>query len=93
MVLIDTPPSLVVSDSVLLAANVEANVLMVVEANRSHRNSVLRAKERFTDIHYEVMGAVLNNANPRDDDYYGYRNSYYYYSTDEQSKKEKQGTP
>jgi len=89
VVLFDTPPCLVVSDSMLLAANVQANVLLIVEANRSRRSAVLRAKERFTNIHYDVMGAILNNANPRDEDYYGYRNNYYYYYNEEQDKKEK----
>lgn len=79
VVIFDTPPCLVVSDSVLLATATGASVMLVIEAGRTRRNMAVRAKERFTNIEYPIMGAVLNGVNARDEDYYGYQ-GYYYYS-------------
>jgi len=85
IVIFDTPPVLVVSDAVLLAKQLDAEVVMVVAANRTRRNAALRAKERYTDTGHEIAGVVLNGVKPSDLDYYGYQGYYYYYS-DETNK-------
>lgn len=79
VVIFDTPPVLVVPDSMMITEGVDGNVVLVVEANRTKRSAATSAKERFTDVGYEVMGAVLNRAASGDLDYYGYQ-GYYYYS-------------
>ncbi len=79
VVIFDTPPVLVVPDGMMITERVEGNVVLVVEANRTKRSAAISAKERFTDVGHEVMGAVLNRAAPSDLDYYGYQ-GYYYYS-------------
>ncbi len=79
VVIFDTPPVLVVPDSMMITEGVDGNVVLVVEANRTKRSAAISAKERFTDVGYEVMGAVLNRAASGDLDYYGYQ-GYYYYS-------------
>lgn len=78
VVIFDTPPSLIVSDSVLLATTSKAHVILVVEAGRTRRGSAIRAKERFTSIDYPIMGTVFNGVDPRDEDYYGHQGYYYY---------------
>jgi polysaccharide biosynthesis transport protein len=80
IVVFDTPPVLVVSDSMVIAERVQANVVLVIEANRTRRSAALKAKERFTDVDYDITGAVLNRADPKDLDYYGYQGYYYYYN-------------
>lgn len=87
VVIFDTAPVLVVPDSMMIAERVEGNVVLVVEANRTRRTAALRAKERFTDVGYEIIGAVLNRAAPNDLDYYGYQGYYYYYGDSSASSK------
>jgi non-specific protein-tyrosine kinase len=77
IVIFDTPPVLAVSDALLLASASKGNVVLVVEANRTRRGASARAMERFINVGYDVMGVVLNNANPKENDYYGYYYSYY----------------
>lgn len=79
VVLFDTPPSLAFSDAAVLAASVGAKVLLIVNANVTRRGAGLKAKERFTQVGAEVIGSVLNNADTRVDDYYGYGYYGYYY--------------
>jgi polysaccharide biosynthesis transport protein len=77
VVLFDTPPVLTVSDSSVLANVVDANVVLVVEAARTHRGAAIRAAQAFLGLGVHVAGIVLNRLNPRDlDSGYGY---YYYY--------------
>jgi polysaccharide biosynthesis transport protein len=83
IILIDTPPVLVVADSALLAGTIKANVIMVIDANRTRRVGALKAKEQFQQIGIEILGVILNRINPRDEDYgYGYGYGYYYATPD-----------
>lgn len=81
VIIFDSPPCLVVSDSMVLAGAVDGQVVMVVEATKTRRNAAMRAKERFTNIGMEIVGVVLNGTNMRDEDYYGYY-TYYYQSSE-----------
>jgi polysaccharide biosynthesis transport protein len=78
VIIFDTPPVLAVSDSAVLAASIEAKVLLIVNAGRTRRNHALKAKERFQHINVDIAGLVLNGADLRDDDFYGYSYGYYY---------------
>lgn len=79
IVLIDTPPALVVADSSVLAGTVKADVILVLDAEKTRRVGAIRAKEQFDQVGIEVQGAILNRVNPRDEDYgYGYGYGYYY---------------
>jgi polysaccharide biosynthesis transport protein len=66
VVLFDTPPCLVVADSAVLAANVHAKVVLVLEAGRTQRAAAIKAKEQFSHIGRPISGIVLNKANPRE---------------------------
>ncbi len=84
IVLIDTPPALVVADSVVLAGTVKAEVILILDAAKTRRVGALRAKEQFEQIGIEPKGAILNRVNPRDEDYgYGYGYGYYYQTPDQ----------
>lgn len=75
VVLLDTPPSLVVTDSVVLAARAKADVLMVVDCNNTRRGAALRMKELFVYAGVIIRGLVVNRVNPRDE---RYKSSYRY---------------
>lgn len=79
IVLIDSPPCLALSDSVVLAANTGAEVIMVVDAGRTRRDGAIKAREQFSNIDINVKGVIVNRVNPKDEVYYGYGYGYGYY--------------
>lgn len=86
VVLIDTPPSLVVADTAVLAATSQAEVVLVLDYARTRRGAALKVKEKFNQLDVKIKGVILNRVNPRDDDYeYGY--GYYYYSPTDKNGK------
>lgn len=85
IILFDTPPALVVADSVVLASAIKVPVVMVIEANQTRRGAALRAKEQFDQLGIEVKGIVLNSISQRERGY-GHGYGYYYYYKDPGSK-------
>jgi len=86
IVLIDTPPCLVVADSSVLAATARADVVMVLDCGRTHRSAAAKAKEQFLQVGGSIKGVVVNRVNP-DDEGYGYGYYYYYQPTTNTSSK------
>lgn len=74
IVLVDTPPSLMVADASVLAARTDG-VLMVVNAGKTRRTAIEQAVDSLRQIGARVVGAVLNRVSMR-----GGRGYYYYYS-------------
>ncbi|MBK8026180.1 MAG: polysaccharide biosynthesis tyrosine autokinase [Chloroflexi bacterium] len=82
VVLIDSPPCLMVADATVLAATAKGDVLVVLDASKTRRGAALKAKERFEQLNLEVKGIILNRLNPRDETYeYTYSYGYYYTPT------------
>lgn len=79
VILLDTPPSLLLSDSIVLAASTAAQVLMVVDAGKTRRAATTRVKAMFENVGIDMLGVVLNGINTRDESYYGYGYDSYYY--------------
>lgn len=75
IVVIDSPPVLPVSDAVVLAAQVDAT-LLVTNARKTHRRSLGRAMELLRQVDAPLIGAVLNLASA--DAAYGYGYGYGY---------------
>jgi len=73
-VVIDSPPVLSVTDSVLLAASVD-RVIMVVRSGRTTKAALQRSKDLLINVNASIMGVVVNAVNLNSPDYY-----YYYYS-------------
>ncbi len=88
VVLLDSPPMLVVTDAAVLANQVDG-VLIVAEAGKTRRGMAQRAMENLGKVGANLVGAVLNRLSQRAaGDYYYY---YYYYSEDggEERRKRK----
>ena len=83
LILIDTPPSLVVADANVLAARTDG-VLLVVNADRTRRMAVQQATEGLRQVGASVLGGVLNMVDIRRGggagyySYYGHSYSHYY---------------
>jgi non-specific protein-tyrosine kinase len=74
IVVIDTPPTLVVSDANVLAARA-SGVLMVVNTGKTRRAAVRQAVEGLRKVGANLLGCVLNMVTTR-----GGRSAYYYSS-------------
>jgi capsular exopolysaccharide synthesis family protein len=75
-IIMDSPPVLAVTDSIVLSRLVEG-IILVVGAGGSSRNGVARAVELLKEVNARIVGAVLNNLNVEKERYYYSR--YYYY--------------
>jgi capsular exopolysaccharide synthesis family protein len=74
IVVVDSPPTLVVADANILAARADG-VLMVINTGRTRRAAVQQAAEGLRQVGANLLGGVLNMVDTRRG-----RSSYYYYS-------------
>lgn len=73
--IVDSPPVLAVTDTLLLAGQVQG-VLLVVEAGTTRTDIAREAKEQLVRANARLLGVVLNKVKMQSQDYYYY---YYYY--------------
>jgi capsular exopolysaccharide synthesis family protein len=76
-IIMDSPPVLAVTDSIVLSRLVDG-IILVVGAGASSKNGVTRAVELLREVDARICGAVLNNLNVDKERYYYSR--YYYYN-------------
>lgn len=76
VVVVDSPPLLPVSDTMVLAPEAEA-VLFVIMAGKTPRDVVIRGKTLLADVNAHLSGIVLNNSKGVLPYYYNYK--YYGY--------------
>lgn len=87
-IVIDSPPVLYFADSVILATNVQA-IVMIARANLSSREVVARAKKKMQDVRGNVVGIVLNDV-PLNN--YKYYNNVYYRQLEQAEVEEASGS-
>lgn len=75
VILFDTPPCLLVADTSILAARVKADCILVAQAGRTQRSTILRAVRQFEHIGVNIQGIVLNKVKAADIDH-GYTSQY-----------------
>ncbi len=80
MVLIDTPPTLAVADSSIIAKMAKAQLIVVIESGRTRRGAALRTVQQLSSLSLPVLGVVINRLKRRDQDA-GYGYYYYYYGS------------
>ena len=73
MVVIDSPPLLAVTDAAILST-ITDGVVMVVDAAKSKRRDLVRAREAVEAVGGRVLGVVINRLTKQGSSYY-----YYYY--------------
>ncbi|WP_199620963.1 CpsD/CapB family tyrosine-protein kinase [Paenibacillus alkalitolerans] len=61
VIIIDTPPALTVTDAQIAAAKCDG-VILVVNAGKAKRDSVVKVKEQLEHVKARLLGVVLNNA-------------------------------
>ncbi len=80
IVIVDTPPVLIVPDARVIAQNADA-IVFVVKWDRTQKEQVLGALREFESVGKPVSGLVLNQISPRGMKRYGYGGNYGPYST------------
>ena len=86
-VLLDSPPVIAVTDSMVMARKVDM-LTLVVRINSADKNVIRRAKELLDNIDVKIAGAIINGIHPHK--YYSsyeYNYYYYYYYGKEEDKK------
>ena len=83
--LIDSPPLLAFSDSVIISTNVDG-VIMVVIDGKTPRETLQRSKEVLLQVDARILGVVINRAKIRGGEYGSYYHRYYYYYGDEEKR-------
>ncbi len=78
LILIDTPPVLAVTDSVILASKSDS-VILVYRVGKTARSILSRSKTQLIDSGAKVSGIILNNISPEMEMRYGYYYHYKYY--------------
>lgn len=76
LIIIDSPPVLAVTDAQVLG-RLAQGVLLVVDANTTSRNEVIRAAEAMRQVNIPLLGAVVNRLSTSSRGYYYYYHSYY----------------
>ncbi|EPX75667.1 Succinoglycan biosynthesis transport protein [Salipiger mucosus DSM 16094] len=79
VIIVDTPPVLIVPDARVIAQNVDATVF-IVKWDRTEKDQVVAALREFESVGKPVSGLVLNQISPKGMKRYGYGNSYGPYS-------------
>jgi len=91
VVLFDSPPLAPVTDSAVLASEVDG-VVLVIGAGKTPREICLRAKSLLDNVQANILGAVLNNMQVRErGQYYYYYYHRYGYDYGESRKRKKAG--
>lgn len=84
LIIIDAPPIISVTDSIILGGKVDG-VLLVVRSGKTSQEAALKAKKILEISKINIAGSVLNDVDLKS--VYGYYKDYYYYSTKEKKRK------
>ena len=77
-ILIDSPPALATSDTVVIGRLVDG-VVMVVQPDKNQRRLVIRAADSFAGLKIPLLGVVVNRIGAKGDrGYYDYSGGYSY---------------
>lgn len=87
IVLIDSPPTIAVTDSSILA-QIADGVVLVLASGEVSRDYALRAKEQLEKVGAKILGTILNKVDMHTKEHYYY---YYYYGEQGNGKKPHRG--
>jgi capsular exopolysaccharide synthesis family protein len=86
-IVIDTPPSLSVTDAVVLSPRADA-VVLVIRSGQTTKQALRRSRDILTQVNAKVIGVLLNAVDLSSPDYYyyyEYQGKYARYYRDEDS--------
>ena len=86
-IVIDTPPSLSVTDAVVLSPRADA-VVLVIRSGQTTKQALRRSRDTLVQVNAKVVGVLLNAVDLSSPDYYyyyEYQGKYARYYRDEDS--------
>jgi exopolysaccharide transport family protein len=91
-IVIDTPPSLSVTDAVVLSPRADA-VLLVIRSGQTTKQALRRSRDILTQVNAKVVGVLLNAVDLSSPDYYYYyeyqgKYARYYHEGDSSEREE-----
>ncbi len=89
-IIIDSPPTLVVTDAVILSTRVDG-VLLIANSGATRDNQLKQAVGRLREVNANMAGIVLNRLTARSGDYYYYyyyQKSYYHDDSDDNNNEQ-----
>jgi succinoglycan biosynthesis transport protein ExoP len=91
-IVIDTPPSLSVTDAVVLSARADA-VILVIRSGQTTKQALRRSRDILMQVNAKVIGVLLNAVDLTSPDYYyyyEYQGKYARYYRDDESSGHKE---
>jgi len=90
---VDTPPTLSVTDAVVLSPRADA-IVLVIRSGQTTKQALRRSRDILMQVNAKVSGVLLNAVDLSSPDYYyyyEYQGKYARYYRDEQSHDEQDG--
>lgn len=81
IIILDCPPVLGMSDTLVLTKYSDANLLVVSSAH-THIETLEKAKKQFEQVNTKISGVIINKANLKGSSYHSYYTSDYYSSNE-----------
>lgn len=86
IILLDCPPVLGLSDTMIMTKYSDAN-LIVVSSRKTKVENLDKAKKVFTQANAKITGVIINRASIKDNTYYSYYSSEYYGDTSKSKRR------
>lgn len=86
IILLDCPPVLGLSDTMIMTKYSDAN-LIVVSSRKTKVENLDKAKKVFTQANAKITGVIINRASVKDNTYYSYYSSEYYGDTSKNKRR------
>ena len=86
IILLDCPPVLGLSDTMIMTKYSDAN-LIVVSSRKTKVENLDKAKKVFTQAKAKITGVIINRASVKDNTYYSYYSSEYYGDTSKSKRR------
>ena len=88
IILLDCPPVLGLSDTMIMTKYSDANIV-VVSNKKTKIESLDKAKKVFEKANTKISGVIINKASVKDNSYYSYYSNEYYGDGNKSKKKKK----
>lgn len=89
-IIIDSPPMLAVSDTLVISKEVEGTVL-IARSGKTKYEAMIKGIKRFNDINAKLLGVIVNGVNVKIHGYDYYSSGYYYYNNNDENEPDRIG--
>ena len=79
-IVLDSPPVLIVTDSVVLSTRVDTTIL-VIDADKTQKNQLRQTVDRLREVNANILGIVVNRLNSKMSGYHDYYHYHYYHKS------------